>query len=268
MIANVNIQVELRDCVSYLKDVYCTTPFKVADITEDKKTNPLKLMLMSSSPGILDGDEYTLNIELAKECSLQLHTQSYQRLFTMKTSAKQMLNVHLKQGASFCFLPHPTVPHEGALFISNNNFYLTDDCSLIFGEILTSGRKLHGESFKFTKYHTLTKVFINNKLIIKENLLIQPALMNMNAMGQLEGYTHQASLIYIHPDADIKQIISTVSDQLNLQQAIAFGVSEAPVNGFVLRLLSQKAEQLFDCLKLIVQLIPQYKNLQKVEYAI
>ena len=41
-------------------------------------------MLMSSSPGILDEDKYLMKIEVAEGCALKLHTQSYQRLFTMK----------------------------------------------------------------------------------------------------------------------------------------------------------------------------------------
>ena len=56
----------------------------MANITEDKTGATLQLMLMSSSPGILDGDEYKIKIELEENCSLQLHTQSYQRLFNMK----------------------------------------------------------------------------------------------------------------------------------------------------------------------------------------
>jgi urease accessory protein len=268
MIATLHIQAAWVNDTTYLKKSYCTTPFKVANITEDKKAQSLRLMLMSSSPGTLDGDEYRIKIELDKNCSLQLHTQSYQRLFTMKQQAVQQMNVHLADNASFCFIPHPAVPHEQSNFLSRNKIYLSDNCSLIFGEILTCGRKLNGEVFLFSKFHTITEIFINNKLIIKENLLIQPATIDVNAIGQLQGYTHQASLIYLDENADIKTLTGMIGELLSPQKQISIGITAAPVNGLIVRLLGQKAEQLFDCLKLIAGCLPQTNQLKPAAYAI
>ncbi|CAN5431872.1 urease accessory protein UreD [soil metagenome] len=261
----------LTACITnstYLKTCYCTTPFKVANITEDKNGNTLRLMLMSSSPGILDGDEYHLNIELEQNSSLQLHTQSYQRLFTMTKQASQQMEVRLAAGASFCFIPHPCVPHEKSGFIARNKIFLTDNCNLIFGEILTCGRKLNGEVFLFAKYHTVTEIFMNDRLVIKENLLVQPQIINVSVIGQLQGFTHQASLIYLNEHADIKKIMARLTDILTAQEDISFGITAAPVNGIIIRVMGQKAEQLFDCLKMIAGFLPQNTRHKTLPYAI
>lgn len=258
MIATLHIQTAVRGNSTYLKNTYFTTPFKVADITEDKTSIRLQLMLMSSSPGILDGDVYRLTIHLEAGSSLQLHTQSYQRLFNMKEGASQAMAVHLSPHSSFCFLPHPSVPHAASVFKSTNKIYLEDNCSLVLGEILTCGRKLNGEVFMFSKYHSITEVFLKNKLVIKENLLIEPASININALGQLEGFTHQASLVYLHATTPVKPLIEWVNELLARQKEIIFGITEAPVNGMIIRILGNKAEQLHDCLKAIAQILPQY----------
>jgi urease accessory protein len=268
MICTLHIQTACANNTTYLKNCYCTTPFKVANITEDKKDPTLRLMLMSSSPGILDGDDYRLKIEVAENCSLQLHTQSYQRLFTMKEKACQQMEVHLAKDAAFCFIPHPAVPHEASDFTAKNSIFLSGNGSLIFGEILTCGRKLNGEVFLFSKYHTITEIFIHNKLVIKENLLMQPATINVNAIGQLQGYTHQASLIYLDEKADIKKIMAMVYELLSSQKEISVGVTAAPVNGLIVRILGQKAEQLFDCLKMIAGCLPQTNHHKPNAYAI
>ena len=268
MMASLNIQAGRANDITYLKKCYCTTPFKVANITEDKKNPTLRLMLMSSSPGILDGDKYQLKIELEENCSLQLHTQSYQRLFTMKQQASQNMEVHLEKNAAFCFIPHPAVPHEQSNFTARNKIFLADNCSLIFGEVLTCGRKLNGEVFLFSKYHTITEIYVNKKLVIKENLLIHPATIDVNAIGQLQGYTHQASLIYLNENADIKEIKAMVIEILSLQKNCSVGITAAPANGLIIRLLGQKAEQLFDCLKMIAGCLPQSNHLKPTTYAI
>lgn len=268
MMATLHIQAAWINDITYLKKCYCTTPFKVANITEDKKDSTLRLMLMSSSPGILDGDEFRLKIELEENCSLQLHTQSYQRFFTMKQSASQQMELHLQKKAAVCFIPHPAVPHELSNFTARNKIFLADNCSLIFGEVLTCGRKLNGEVFLLSKYHTVTEIYLNNKLVIKENLLIQPAAIDVNAIGQLQGYTHQASLIYLDENADIKKRMEMVKEILSLQKDISMGITTAPVNGLIVRLLGQKAEQLFNCLKLVAGCLPQNNQLKPTVYAI
>jgi len=254
MISELHIQTALREQRTYLKKAYFTTPFKIADITENKKAAKLTLMLMSSSPGILNGDDYRIKIEIAQNTHLELQTQSYQRIFTMQESASQTMEVRLASGATFQYVPHPAVPHKASNFTSKNKIFLEENCTLIWGEILTCGRKLNGEVFSFTKYHNLTQIYLRNKLIIKENLLVQPAAFNVNKLGQMEGFTHQASLIFINEKVAIEKLITQISQEFN-QENIVFGISLLPVNGFLVRLLGQKGEVLFDCLKNIAQFL-------------
>ena len=255
MNAQLQIQVAARNKCSYLKKAFFTTPLKVMNITEDKNCNPLHLMLMSSSPGILDGDEYDINIEIEENAALEMHTQAYQRLFNMKQEAVQQVKLLLHEGASFCYLPHPSVPHQQSNFTSRNHFYLSNHCRFIFGEVLTCGRKLNGEIFLFSKYHSISSIYLNNKLVIKENLLMQPSIINAGLIGQLEGYTHQASLIYLQQGIDMKSIQQLLLQFLSTKEEIEAGVSTAPINGLIIRLLGNGAEQLFDCMKQLQQLL-------------
>ncbi|MEO6358772.1 MAG: urease accessory protein UreD, partial [Ferruginibacter sp.] len=140
--------------------------------------------------------------------------------------------------------------------------------NLVFGEILTCGRKLNGEVFLFAKYHTVTEIFMNDRLVIKENLLVQPQMINVSAIGQLQGFTHQASLIYLNEHADIKKIMARLTDLLTAQEDISFGITAAPVNGIIIRIMGQKAEQLFDCLKMIAGFLPQNIHHKTIPYAI
>lgn len=260
MNAQLHIQTALRNNKTYLKNCYFTIPFKILNITEDKTATELKLMLMSSSPGILDEDHYNVKIELEEGCSLHLQTQSYQRLFSMKKGASQNMEVRMSKNSSFRYLPHPSVPHKAADFVATNKIFLSDSCKLIWGETVTCGRKLCGEMFEFTRYQNLTEIFVNGRLKVRENLLIKPSATDVAAIGQLEGYSHQASLIYIDETADIDKLISNINNWLLCQQNICFGVSALPVNGVAVRMLGNKAEQLFDIQKMIANSFFSIKN--------
>ena len=120
---------------------------------------------------------------------------------------------------------------------------------------MTCGRKLNGEVFKFNKLHSLTEIYKNNRLIIKENLFLEPNTINLNAIGQLENYSHQASLIYLNEFANINELNETINMYLSQQPDISFGISEPQINGLIIRILGQKAEQLYDCLKTIALIL-------------
>ncbi len=246
MISELHIQTALRDGITFLKGSYLTQPFKLANITEDKKSNLLRLMLMSSSPGILSGDVYDIKIDIAADSALQLQTQSYQRLYNMKAEARQTMRVNMESGASFFYLPHPSVPHANASFSAVNEIRLEKNCSLLWGEVITCGRKGSGESFLFSRFHNITKIFIENKLVIKENILIEPQSVDVSSIGQLEGFTHQATMIYLNETFAVKELRAMIIAFLSQAAGVEYGISEAPCNGVIVRILGYRAEQLFD----------------------
>lgn len=204
---------------------------------------------MSSSPGVLDEDCYDFEIDIAERSSLHLLTQSYQRLFSMKSGALQTTKINIGNNASFVYLPHPLVPHQHSIFTSKNNIQLSDDAALTWGEVMSCGRKLNGEIFKFSSYHSLTQIFKNGKLLVKENLLMRPLQIDPFAIGQMEGYTHQATLIYIEEKTNITELTEQVYLDLKEQTNIAIGVSALPVHGIIVRFLGYSAEHLFSLVK-------------------
>jgi len=257
--AKLHIETAFRNRRTVLQNSFCTPPFKIADVTEDKKQKNLQLMIMSSSPGVLDGDEYSLQIDIEPDCSLELKTQAYQRLYQMKNGAKQFLSVNMKENSSLVYIPHPLVPHENSIFLSRNRVFMSENCSLSWGEVMSCGRKWNGEVFKFLSYHNITEIFCKEKLVVKENILIKPAEMDVRSIGQLEGYTHQASLICINNKMNIEEKSTTIAGFLQQEENIEFGISALPVNGLIVRLLGYKSEQLFDLIKTISFLLPEKK---------
>jgi urease accessory protein len=269
MISDLYIKVSGRNGVSFLEKSYFTPPFKVANITEDKRSPWLQLMLMNSSPGILDNDDYTVRIDIGENACLHLHTQSYQRLFDMKTGARQLQEIRMGKDAALIYISHPSVPHENSSFINRNKIFLSDNCRLIWGDVLTCGRKLNGEIFRFSRYQSTTEIYLNNKLIVRENLLLQPLLTSPSALGQLEGYTHQASLLCLGHSIVKDGFLDEVYDYLSSQSGIVAGVSALPTEGLVVRILGNGAEELFEHLKSITTLLRDYPTEVSVrpEYA-
>ncbi|PSR54571.1 urease accessory protein [Adhaeribacter arboris] len=255
MISELKITVAQRLRKSYLQQAYCTQPFKLAPVGEDKKDPTLYLMIRSSSPGVLDGDNYQLEINLNENCWLHLQTQSYQRLFRMEKGATQTMVINLAADSFLHFIPHPIVPHENSVFRSLNRIYMAEGASLIWGEIITCGRKLSGEIFKFTFLHNLTEVYRNGRIIFKDQLLLTPAKNPLQTLGQWEQFTHQGTLIYLPKSALESSLIDSIHDYLADKINLTGGVSQIAAHGLLIRLLGTSGEQLFQGLQEISSLL-------------
>ncbi len=263
MIASLQITTAWKNR-SLLAQAFYTSPFKVADITEDPAAGILQLMLMNTSPGILEGDQYKMDIKVGAGSMLHLQTQSYQRIFTMQQGARQIMEVTIDNHASFIFLPHPTVPHKGSVFTAENTICLSAGATLLWSEIITCGRKGCGEIFSFSKYHSRTNIYRNGKIVLKENILLEPAKTPVHSIGQWESYTHQASLVYLHEETDMAAVITALHQLLASVPGICYGISQAPVNGLLVRMLGHSAEPLHDLCKQLYAFISRWQVAVKV----
>lgn len=233
---------------SYVKDLFVSPPFRVVSVGQRKSDNKLYQIIMSSSPGILDGDRYQLDIELEKGSALQLQSQSYQRLFNMKDQAVQQLNISMADDTSFAYVPHPVVPHEDSNFKSKAKINIGENSQVIMGEIITCGRKHYGELFKLKKFQNLTEIYHKDKLMVKDNVLIQPDLIPIKSIGNLEEYTHQGTLIFYSTkkDLDKNDLIEIIYTQIESQDEMEIGISAMEDNGFIIRALGNGGEVMYN----------------------
>ena len=257
MISQLNFTVANRNGKSFLEQAFCTHPFKLAPVGEHPEDPTLYLMVRSSSPGILDNDHYQININVNAASRLHLQTQSYQRIFNMATGAQQQMVVNLAAKSYFCFIPHPVVPHQNSRFYSHTIINMAQDAQLIWGEIITCGRKLSGELFKFTLLHSVLEVFLEDQLIFKDQLLLRPGTTRLKNIGLFEDFTHQANLLILPAKPNGSALLKIVHDFFLKKNNIAAGVTEVAANGILIRILGTSGEQLFSCLQEVCSLLQE-----------
>lgn len=260
MISELKLTTALRGNTSYMADVFFTPPFKIANVSNCRSSSLLHLILMSASPGMLEGDQYRMSIHTGSGTHLKLQTQAYQRLYTMQQGATQDMNIQMDHGSTLQFIPHPLVPQKQAHYTAVNRIHLSDNCRLYWGEIVTCGRKLNGEIFHFTRLHIRTEVKYHQRLILLDNLLLEPTTMNLSAIGCLEGYTHQGTFLLFdtHPHTDLPALADVIHDLLSRVEGITAGISLTSGPGIVVRMLTQGAELLYDQMQQIASHIANH----------
>ncbi|MDQ4139434.1 MAG: urease accessory protein UreD, partial [Bacteroidota bacterium] len=167
----------------------------------------------------------------------------------------QTMVVNLAANSYLHYIPHPMVPHENGIFRNLTRIFMAEGASLVLGEIITCGRKLSGEIFKFSFLHTLTEIFRNGRLIFKDQLLLTPGENSLQTLGQWEQFTHQGTLIYLPAFTIESSLLDLIHDYLAAKSNLTAGVSQIAANGLLIRLLGTSGEQLFQCLQEISSLL-------------
>lgn len=265
-VSKLNLRTEIRDGFHHLAEMYHTNPFGLMRFDKRHAHDPwLRYMIRSSTPGIMAGDIYEISFKVAKGTNLGLETQAYSRIHSMDEGgfATQTTNIEVEEDAMFQYIPHPTSPHKESVFHATNTINIAKTSRVIWGEVITCGRKHYGEGeeFEFNKLSNYTRIYLDGKLIFKDRLYLDPREMDLRTMGQWEGYTHQATIFIYDQDLDEDHLLEHLEKAVENEKDIEYGITTTVGDAVVIRIVGQGAEQLYNISKRFeYALLDEYKE--------
>lgn len=253
MHSTIKVNAEREGPLTLLKESSHNAPYKVIHYGSRHLHEHLELIMMSASPGIMDGDEIDIEVNVHENAQLKLFTQSFNRLHPMEKGAVQRTNVLVKKGGIYKFIPHPITPFANSIFRTVNEIQLDETANLIWGDIIASGRVHSGESFQFSRLHSITKVYSGKKLVLYDNQLLEPGRQPFDSILFYERYTHQATLMYVSPyaaelKAELDEILTTQYEEFT------FGFTQCAPNAVMIRAMGNEGVMLYDWLSAMGQL--------------
>ncbi|TXK29666.1 urease accessory protein UreD [Pontibacter qinzhouensis] len=253
MLSTIRVNAEREGKVTLLKESSHNAPYKVIHYGSRHLHEHLELIMMSASPGIMDGDEIDITVNVHEGAHLKFFTQSFSKLHPMEKGAVQRTKVQVKKDGLYKFIPHPVTPFAKSIFKTVNEIHLDERATLIWGDIIASGRVHSGESFQFTRLHSVTRVYSNKKLVLLDNQLIEPGHQPLNSILFYERYTHQATLIYVSPFA--AELKAELDEILTSQyEEITFGFTQCAPSAVMIRAMGNEGVMLYDWLSAMGQL--------------
>jgi urease accessory protein len=191
------VRTELRGGATIIADSYCSAPLKVAK--PFIRGSETEIVIMSATPGLLDGDALRIRFDVGEGCKLRVTTQSYAKVFRSSASvgASQHVELNLAANTELRWLPQPTVPFAGSVarFVTDARVDPTGKLLLI--DTLTAGRSAMGERFCFESYRSRTSVRVGGKLAFLDNCRLVPSEANIGGIGFFEGYDVQ-TVAYVY----------------------------------------------------------------------
>lgn len=250
-----NISSIKKDGKTILDDIYFTAPFKIIKpfyISDEY----IKVMMLSASAGIMDGDTQSINIKIGNDTKVEFTSQSYEKIHKMKNGkATRNCSVSIGKNAFLKYNPLPTIPFAESSFDSVMNINLEDNTSrLILTEIISCGRSAMGEKFLYNQYNSHIEVRKNNKLIYRDNTMYNPSLFNMNSIGMFEGYTHLANILICNCNEG-DSFIDSARNLIDEFEEVQGGVSKLQSSDIIVKILGNASQNLINVCEKITKLI-------------
>ena len=250
-----------------LEDQFFTAPFKIMKPFA-RDDGGITVYQQSASAGIMAGDQQKHDFFVNDGATLELVSQSFEKIFKMDDGAVAVRNIVAQVGSSalFVYTPLPCMPFAGSAFESKTVISLKDSTSrLVYADCICCGRKAHGEAFDYRYYKNLVEIRRESdcKLIYRDNTIFEgsdcglfperKAFMQTPVMyGQ---YSHSGTMLLfgfgVKP-ADLFGSLGLEPKLLyttrNLEEAEKTAVPQVSVtqtegSGIAIRVLANSAEQ-------------------------
>ncbi|CDM68926.1 urease accessory protein UreD [Clostridium bornimense] len=202
--------------------------------------------------GYVEGEKYKYSINLKEDSraiiTTQASTKVYKCVHGEKTEQETIIN--LEKNSTLEYITDSVILYKDAIYKQVNNIYMDESATLIYSDGITSGWSKEGEAFQYSNVQLKTSVYVNNKIVLLDNLYVNPREDDVTKLGFFEGYQNFGTLLVINENIDVK-IIEQLRDEIKkLNLPIYFGISELEVNGFVLRVLGNLTQNIESAIKL------------------
>ena len=235
----------MRGGRSVLSDLYRVTPLLVQQaLYWDEAMPELPICsIISIGGGILQGDRYTIDISVGEGACAQVTSQGANRIHQMDANyASQHQTVTLAKDAYLEFLPDFTIPYRDSRFINDTDLVVHEDATLLYGEMMMTGRKHHHASERFG--FDLLSMTVNarrpdGRKLFTEKVLIEKGNETIDFPAVMGGYDAFANILCITPPAVAERIRERVNVNFGDERPRAIsGVSTLPNGaGLMLRVV-------------------------------
>jgi urease accessory protein len=190
------------------------------------------LFMITTSGCVLQGDRLALEIDVAAGARAHVTTQAATKIHSMEANyAVQTQTISVGEDAYLEFLPEPMIPHRRARFLSETRITVAPTATVLYGEIVQSGRKHHhpDESFGVTLLSLAVEAERpGGEALFSEKLLVEPARHPARQTGVMGGFDVFANVVLLAPKDVADRVDARIGAEVDLAAGVAFGACRLP----------------------------------------
>lgn len=249
---------------TYIKELEVKSPLLVQKAVYPDITLPnmAYLYLMSSSGGILQGDELNVDIRAGPGTLSHFTNQAATKIYKTENSlALQNVSISLEKNSYMEFIPNQIIPYKLSRFNQVVSLKVDRSSTMVYSEIISAGRIAFGEKFDFDLcFMKLSTFDENNNLLFRD--FIKMDSKNKDDFHFLFGGRSIWSTIYvINNNRNSEEICSKILSMRG-DSSVFSGFTYLPNNaGIMIRMLSNSMDKIVVLTNLITAIVREHRKL-------
>lgn len=241
---------ECQDGRTVLANLERRLPYMVqrALYCDEQMPNLPWVFVITSTGCVVQGDRLAMEVALSRGAQAHVTTQAASKIHTMDANyAVQVQSISLGEGAYLEFLPDPVIPHRRARFVSDTRVVIAPTATMLWSEIIQSGRKHHhrDECFGATVMSmSITAARPDGRRLFAEKLLIEPERCSVRQAGVMGSFDVLGNVILCTPKDHADRIHERVQATVDLAGGVAFGACRLPNEaGLIYKVVGRETAQ-------------------------
>ncbi|MCW2640058.1 MAG: urease accessory protein [Dactylosporangium sp.] len=227
----------------------CRAPLLVQQALhwDEEMPNLACVVIVSTAGGIVQGDRYETEIELAQAARVHLTTQAATKIQEMDANyASQSQHILLHDDAYLEYLPEPVIPYKHSRFVARTHICLPESATLVYADILMPGRKYYGdgELFRYDLYSSgLSVSRPDGTHLFAEKFLVEPARSSPARRGVMGEFHVFGNVLLLTSMPSAERVLAEVPTVVDHAEGWAAGTSRLPNNaGLSYKILGMESE--------------------------
>jgi urease accessory protein len=169
-------------------------------------------------------------------------------------ATRQRTRLCVAAGAMLEYFPLPLIPFARARYVQETTVALEPGGVCLVAEVLAPGRLARGERFAYDLVRNRVEGWIGGRLVLFEQMLLEPRRHPPTGVGLLDGRGYLATL-YVLTTRPFDHWVPKWNRQLAEHYSESVGITELAYGGLVVRMLGRTGQDVLRCLDAVHDLI-------------
>lgn len=206
------------------------------------------VFMISTSGCILQGDRLALDIDLAPASCAHVTTQAATKIHAMSHNyAAQLQRLTLAEESYLELMPDPVIPHSDSRFLNVTQVTIHPTATLLYGEILASGRRHHpaDSGFQFDLYSShISAAYPDGNELFSERFVLTPKTQPLTSVAAMGPFSVFGNVILLTPRRHHAALLARTVPQYDAARGVASGASLLPNDsGLIFKALGREVSQ-------------------------
>lgn len=199
--------------------------------------------VQNPSGAVFSGDRLDLRICARDGGQIHITSTSATKLHRMPNgSASQNVYLEARNGSYIEYVPDQLIPQAESSYDQETTIDLDAGSMLVVSEVIAPGRLARGEAFAFRRLKLATRITVSGKIILTDQILMEPQVMSINMRGALGSFLYSGSLLAMVPGGNAKGVFEAASSLEPTGEDFRIGVGILPgEDGVIVRVLARSS---------------------------